>query len=244
MACTFFPEPEGRGRKMEAKADKGNLSAYLRPTAVIDSDHADLIDFAHQSTAGLSAPREQAIRLYYRVRDGIRYDPYHIDLSVPGMRASTTLKSGRGWCVPKAILLAAGCRVLGIPARLGFADVRNHLTTARLRRLMQTDIFYWHGYAAIYLDQKWIKATPAFNIQLCERFKLGPLEFDGCRDSIFHPFDQLGHQHMEYVRYRGEMADAPLDEIRKTFERYYSADLSTMEASFENDVNLEQPDRG
>jgi transglutaminase-like putative cysteine protease len=226
---------------MEAQtASEGNLTEYLLPTAVIDSDHAVIVDFAQKNTAGISQPREQVIHLFYQVRDGIRYDPYHIDLSVPGMRASTTLTSGRGWCVPKAILLAACCRVLGIPARLGFADVRNHLSTARLRRRMRTDIFFWHGYTAIYLDHKWIKATTAFNIQLCERFKLSPLEFDGCRDSILHPFDQLGNQHMEYVNYRGEMADLPLDEIRKTFERNYSTILSATDADFEQDVKLEQ----
>lgn len=228
---------------MEEEADKESiLTEYLMPTAIIDSDHAAIVDFAQNSTTGLSKPKDQAIHLYYRVRDGIRYDPYEINLTVPGMRASSTLKSGRGWCVPKAILLTACCRVLGIPARLGFADVRNHLSTARMRRWMQTDIFFWHGYTAIYLDRKWIKATPAFNIQLCERFKLKPLEFDGRNDSIYHPFDQLGNKHMEYVRYRGEMADVPLDEIRNTFERYYSASPSSSEADFEQDVNLEQPD--
>ncbi len=212
---------------------------YLMPTEIIDCNHAVIIDFARKSTTGLETTKEQAIRLYYQVRDGIRYDPYHIDLSVPGMRASTTLKSGRGWCVPKAILLTACCRALGIPARLGFADVRNHLSTARMRRYMRTDIFHWHGYSAIYLNRKWVKATPAFNIQLCERFRLKPLEFDGCSDSIHHPFDQSGQKHMEYIRYRGEMADVPLDEIRIAFERYYSAFLSSTETDFEQDVKLE-----
>lgn len=228
---------------MEKEADKESiLTEYLMPTAMIDSDHAAIVDFAQKSTTGLSNPKDRAIHLYYQVRDGIRYDPYAIDLTVPGMRASTTLKSGRGWCVPKAILLTACCRVLGIPARLGFADVRNHISTARMRRQMRTDIFFWHGYTAIYLSRKWIKATPAFNIQLCDRFKLKPLEFDGCSDSIYHPFDQLGNKHMEYVRYRGEMADVPLDEIRNAFERHYSAFLSPTEADFEQDANLEQPD--
>jgi transglutaminase-like putative cysteine protease len=229
--------------QMGKKADnKNSLTEYLLPTDIIDSDHAAIVDFAQKATSGLSQPRDQAIHLYYQVRDGIRYDPYRIDLSVPGLRASATLKSGRGWCIPKAVLLTACCRVLGIPARLGFADVRNHLSTARLRQLMRTDIFFWHGYASIYLDRKWLKATPAFNIQLCERFKLKPLEFDGCSDSIYHSFDQLGNQHMEYVRYRGEMADVPLAEIQNTFERYYSAALASAEADFEADVSLEQLD--
>ena len=228
---------------MQKKADEqGLLTEYLMPTATIDSDHAEIIDFAQKSTTGISNPKEQAIRLFYQVRDDIRYDPYFIDLSVPGMRASSTLISGRGWCVTKAILLTAGCRALGIPARIGFADVRNHLSTARLRRMMQTDIFVWHGYTAIYLDRKWIKVTPAFNIQLCERFKLKPLEFDGCSDSLFHPFDQSGNKHMEYVRYHGEMADVPLDKIRHHFESNYSAFQSPAEADFEQDVASEQAD--
>jgi transglutaminase-like putative cysteine protease len=228
---------------MKKDPDKeSNSTQYLKPTAIIDCDQTAIIDFAQKYATGLSTPKDQAIHLYYQVRDRIRYDPYQIDLSVPGMRASTTLRAGRGWCVPKAILLTACCRALGIPARLGFADVRNHLSTARMRRYMRTDIFYWHGYTAIYLDRKWIKATPAFNIQLCERFKFKPLEFDGCNDSIYHPFDQLGKKHMEYVRYRGEMADVPLDKIRNAFERHYSAFLSPTETDFEQDVNLEQSD--
>ncbi len=228
---------------MEHKTDKeSRLTEYLIPTEIIDCDHGAVVDFARNSTTGLQTPKDRAIRLYYRVRDEIRYDPYQIDLSVPGMRASTTLKSGRGWCVPKATLLTACCRALGIPARLGFADVRNHLSTARMRRYMRTDIFHWHGYAAIYLDRRWLKATPAFNIQLCERFNLKPLEFDGCSDSIHHPFDQLGKKHMEYVRYRGEMADVPLKEIRNVFERYYSAFLSPTETDFEQDVQSEAHD--
>lgn len=230
-----------RCRRMQTKEDKqGLLTEYLVPTATIDSDQAEVVDFAQKCTIGVSGPRERAVRLYYQVRDGIRYDPYAIDLSVPGMRASTTLKSGRGWCVPKAILLTACCRALGIPARIGFADVRNHLSTARMRRLMKTDVFVWHGYTAIYLDGQWVKATPAFNIQLCERFRLKPLEFDGRGDSLYHPFDQLGNKHMEYVRYRGEMADVPLDEIRHHFETNYSAFLSPSDADFEQDVKSEQ----
>jgi transglutaminase-like putative cysteine protease len=131
------------------------------------------VDSAHP------AVRERAVSLYLAVRDGFRYDPYRIDLSPQGMRASTVLANGYGWCVPKAVLLTAACRAAGIPARLGFADVRNHLSTERMRQTMKTDLFIWHGYADIWLDGRWVKATPAFNMSLCERFGLLPLDFDG-----------------------------------------------------------------
>lgn len=196
----------------------------LKPTALIDSQHPAVQAFAQQHGSG-SSQRERAVALYYAVRDGFRYDPYRIDLSPLGMTASTVLATGFGWCVTKATLLAAVCRAAGIPARLGFADVRNHLSTERMRQAMKTDIFAWHGYADLWLDGAWRKATPAFNLQLCEKFGLLPLEFDGISDSIYHPFDRAGNRHMEYVRQRGTFNDLPLAEIVATFREIYSSSM-------------------
>jgi transglutaminase-like putative cysteine protease len=194
--------------------------ATLAPTALIDSDHPAVMAFADRhGRAG--DERTRAVALYYAVRDGFRYDPYRIDLSPAGMKASAVLANGYGWCVPKAALLAAACRAAAIPARVGFADVRNHLATERMRGLMQTDVFYWHGYAEILLENRWVKATPAFNLELCERFGLLPLEFDGRTDSLYHPFDRQGHRHMEYVAQRGSFDDVPLDRMVADFARLY-----------------------
>ncbi len=119
------------------------------------------------------------------------------------------LETGRGFCVSKALLLAAVARALNIPSRIGLADVKNHLATPRLRELMGTDIFFYHGYTELLLDGRWVKATPAFNIELCEKFRVLPLEFDGEQDSIFHPFDADQRRHMEYVADRGQFSDLP-----------------------------------
>jgi len=192
----------------------------LQPTALIDSDHPAVAAFAARHAQGADE-RERAVALYYAVRDGFRYDPYRIDLTPAGMRASTVLANGYGWCVPKATLLAAACRASGIAARVGFADVRNHLSTARMREVMQTDVFHWHGYTEIRIDGEWRKATPAFNIALCERFGLLPLEFDGHSDSLYHPFDRHGHRHMEYVAQRGSFDDVPLAQMTADLARLY-----------------------
>jgi transglutaminase-like putative cysteine protease len=215
------------------------MRPYLQPSLAIDCDSEAVAAFAKKNAGNSTDPREQAVSLYYAVRDGIRYDPYTIDLSIEGIRASATLRSGRGWCVAKAILLAACCRATGIPARLGFADVRNHLTTQRMRDQMKTNLFFWHGYTSIYLEEVWVKATPAFNIELCERFRLKPLDFDGRRDSIYHPFDLEGKRHMEYLAYRGEFADVPLDLIAETFRREYLKDPSWDQADFDREVEQE-----
>lgn len=202
---------------------ESNSAAPLARTAIIDWDHPAVRAFATSRSAGAGTPKARAIQLYYAVRDEIRYDPYGAGVSVEGLCASATLAAGRGWCVSKAVLLAAACRAVGIPARLGFADVRNHLSTARMRDHMQTEIFYWHGYTALLLDagRGWVKATPAFNIELCEKFGFLPLEFDGEEDSLYHPYDVEGRKHMEYVNERGEFDDVPLEAMLATFDEKY-----------------------
>ena len=208
--------------------------ASLAATALIDSDHPAVVAFARQHAQGAD-DRERAVSIFHAVRDGMRYDAYRIDLSPQGIKASTVLANGYGWCVPKAALMAAACRAAGIPARVGYADVRNHLSTERMRQTMQTDMFVWHGYTDVWLDGQWVKATPAFNIELCTRFGLKALDFDGRSDSIYHPFDTAGNRHMEYVNQRGAFDDVPLDRIVADFARVYPRSLYVA-ADFEADV--------
>lgn len=213
------------------------LIEELSPSYFIDSDAPKIIEFSRSIVLNEVDPVRQAVALYYAVRDGFRYDPYDISLDAEAFKASNILSSGKGWCVTKAILLAACCRSLGIPARLGFADVSNHLSTERMRQTMQTNIFYWHGYTSLYLQGKWVKATPAFNIELCRKFHLKPLEFNGQEDSIYHEFDEKGNKHMEYLNDRGEYLDLPLKEIIDTFKQFYP-NLITLnpDADFDKDV--------
>lgn len=193
-------------------------------------------EFARAHAQGES-PREKAVALYYAVRDGFRYDPYRIDLSPEGMRPERVLENGYGWCVPKAALLSAACRALDIPARLGFADVRNHLTTPKMQEVMRTDVFAWHGFSEIFLDGQWLKATPAFNRELCEKSGLQPLEFNGREDSIFHDFDG-GRRHMEYLRMHGSFDQIPLEEMVRAYREIYPHwDLKSLAGDFSGDVD-------
>lgn len=196
-------------------------SIYLRPTYYLDGNHPSVRAFANKAIGGATDALETAIHLYYAVRDAFLYDPYSVTLDPECFKASSVIARGRGNCVTKATVLAATARGAGIPARLGFADVRNHLTTERLRRMMGTDIFYYHGFTELFLEGRWVKATPAFNIELCRKFGVLPLEFDGRSDSIFHPFDAANRRHMEYVNDRGSRADVPFEEFRDAMLRYY-----------------------
>jgi transglutaminase-like putative cysteine protease len=200
------------------------LEQYRAAGEFIDSGDAGVQEFARKVTAGAGDDVARAVKLYYAVRDEILYDPYYGGEERRYYRASDCLSAKRGFCIPKAALLAAGSRSLGIPARVAFADVRNHLSTKKLLELMDGDVFIWHSYTELYLEGRWVKATPAFNLTLCQRFGVHPLEFDGRHDSLFHEFDQAGRKHMEYVRDRGQYADVPyeaiLADLRKTYPRW------------------------
>ena len=193
---------------------------YLAPTPRIQSDDPAIITFAQENRGG-GDDIAQAVSLYYAVRDSIRYDPYSIQLLPEELGAVKCLKHKIGFCIPKAALLAAAARACGIPARVGYADVKNHLATGTLTEMMGTDIFIWHGYTDLFLGGKWVKATPAFNIELCDKFKVLPLEFNGSKDSLFHPFDAEDRPHMEYVRYHGIFHDVPVEPIIHAFATTY-----------------------
>jgi transglutaminase-like putative cysteine protease len=200
------------------------LAQYLAPGEFVDSGDAFVEEFAGKVTLGANDDVSRARKLYYAVRDDILYDPYYGGEARRYFRASDCLRAKRGFCIPKAALLAATARCLGIPARVAFADVRNHLSTKKLLELMGGDIFIWHSLTELYLEGRWVKATPAFNLSLCQRFGVHPLDFDGRCDSLFHEYDRAGRKHMEYVRDRGHYADVPyeriLADLRETYPRW------------------------
>jgi len=194
---------------------------YLGPTLIIDSDHPSIMDYAAKTTGKSADMTEQAIRLYYAVRDGIWYDPYYPFYLPEHYRASNVLRSGRGYCVCKASLLCALGRACNIPSRLGFADVKNHLATRQLLDYLGSDLFVYHGYVEFYLEGRWVKATPAFNKELCDRHRVAPLEFNGREDSISHPYNLEKRLFMEYVADHGTYADIPLDLILAAWKGAY-----------------------
>lgn len=216
--------------------------AFLRPGRFVDSDHPEIVAFAER-VAGGRDPVAAAVRLYYAVRDEIRYDPYRPYGEEDTYRASAVLALGRGYCVGKAALLAAAARARGIPARLGFADVRNHLATPRLLQLIGSDVFVYHGITELFLEGRWVKATPTFNLSLCEKFGLKALDFDGRNDALLHPFDRSGRAHMEYLKQRGSYADVPLDIIMPVMLEAYPR-LAKLGADERGDFQQEASEQG
>jgi len=194
---------------------------YLDPTASIDSDHPEIVRFARDNLDGTGGQIDKAVKLYYAVRDGIWYDPYYLFHLPEHYRASNVLKSRRGFCIGKATLLCALGRACRIPSRVGFATVRNHLATKQLIEYIGSDIFVYHGFTEFFLEGKWVKATPAFNKELCRRHGVPPLEFNGRDDSILHPYNSEKKLFMEYIEDHGTYADVPVDQILSAWRAAY-----------------------
>ena len=200
------------------------MSPFLLPNEFVDSDDPAIVAWAARHTVAGASPTSNAVRLYYAVRDGFRYNPWRVEVVREGYRASgVLLRGGRegAHCIDKANLLAACARAIGVPSRLHFANVRNHIGTDELERQLGTDLLVFHGYVGLHLDGKWVTATPAFNRELYEHLGVAPLEFDGRSDSIFQQFDRAGGRFMEYVHDYGSFPDIPFDLMIAAWRQHY-----------------------
>lgn len=225
---------------MTAHASQANIE-FLQPGVYVDSDSEAVGAFTGNALRGVGGSDvARGVALYYAVRDGLRYDPYDMAMTPDNFTASHISQRQAAFCIPKAILLTAAARVAGIPARLGYADVRNHLCSPKLKAAMQgRDLFIYHGYVEMYLEGRWVKSTPAFNKQLCDKVGIKTLDFNGRDDAMMHPYDREGRQHMEYVRDHGTFADHPYQQIRDAFLAMYgdlSATLAGINGDFASEV--------
>ena len=193
----------------------------LQPTEFLDSDTDTVRDYAQKIVGSEDDPVRQAIKLFYFVRDKIRYDVYGIDMTRSGMKASSIIKNRAGFCIHKSIVFAASCRSLGIPGRLAFSDVRNHISTPALKALVGGDVFHYHAYAEIYLKGRWVKATPVFNLMLCNLFGIAPLDFDGVNDATLQPFDSEGRKSLEFITFHGSFDDVPYDQCIAALKQHH-----------------------
>lgn len=197
------------------------MQAYLEPTDILDSGHPQMQAFAKKVTQGARLDIQKAVRIYYAVRDGWKYNPYNISFNPDFMRASAVLERDEGHCLDKANLMIALLRAVGIAARLCLAKVRNHIAADQLTQVFGTDELTPHGYVEVWLNERWVKSTPAFNKELCDKLNVATLEFDGQHDSVFQEFDKTGGQFMEYLEEYGSFSDLPMDFVKANMKAHY-----------------------
>jgi len=201
----------------------GNFEETLKPTFFMNYDHPSVMKKAKELTAGIEKDVEKAIKLFYFVRDGVRYSVKDSRKSFDKKewQASLTLEKGYGFCIPKAILLAALARAVGIPSRLHFVDIVNHMTSDRLKKDMGSNLFIFHGFVELFLDGRWVEANCAFDKELCMRKKFPWVDFDGIKDGLFASTTEDGEAFVEYMKDRGVYNDAPHQEVLQTWASEY-----------------------
>ncbi|MFE4976522.1 transglutaminase family protein [Kitasatospora sp. NPDC056651] len=193
------------------------LDLLTRPTAFLDYETDEVQAFIDHAVKDRAADRRtNAIELYYAVRDGVDYEVYGAPLSPEGLKASNTATTKSGFCLHKSALYAAAVRALGIPSRLVYGDVRNHLASPRLLDHIGGDVFF-HGLTQVNLDGRWVKATPVFNKLLCKLYGMPALEFDGLTDSLYHPHGEGAA--MEFLTDHGAFDDVPYEFVLESMRR-------------------------
>ncbi|MFP4475123.1 MAG: transglutaminase-like domain-containing protein [Desulfatibacillaceae bacterium] len=195
--------------------------SYIMPTSVLDSDHPEVSGFVRRICRGAADQTDMAQRLFVAVSDDIAYNPYSPFYKPGHYRASNVLERGQGYCVQKACLLCAVFRAAGIPSRLGFATIRNNAAPREIVDAMGTDLFVYHGYVEAFVQGRWVKATPAFDKSVCDRFDIDQLVFDGVADAVFPGTNRSGSPFVDYVEYYGTWADLPLDELLAKWREVY-----------------------
>ena len=197
------------------------MEKYLTASWFFDYNEAIIQNLVREFEQNGASDQEKAVACYLKIRDGWWYDPYHISAEPEDWKASVIASRKHGHCLDKSVLLVTCLRAMNIPARLQLAKVKNHIAVERLIETMGTNELTPHGMVNIYLDGQWLKASPAFNKELCEKCKVAPLDFDGKTDSVFQQYNAEGNEFMEYLEDYGHFDDLPLPFIFSNIKEHY-----------------------
>jgi hypothetical protein len=195
------------------------MNNFLKSTEFLDFYHPNF-NAVEQIFNSQNNNLELVIDLYNWVRDAFIYDPYHLDITQNGLTASSVFSKKRAWCVEKSILLASLARKFGFPSKLGFAIVKNHLEISKLKDFLKREEIVFHGYCSIFVNDKWVKCTPAFDKRICAWNKVNVLQWDGVHDAMFQEFSE-GKKFMEYLHFYGEFDDVPINLMNEEMRKYY-----------------------
>jgi transglutaminase-like putative cysteine protease len=194
---------------------------YLDATYFFDFEDRAIQHLIAEFKGPAQTNKEKAIGLYLKIRDQWKYNPYHISLAKDKLKASVIAGKSTGNCVEKSILLIACLRAVGIPARLHLGKVINHIAVERLTEKFGSNELTPHGMVDIFLGKKWLKASPAFNKTLCEKFKVAPLDFDGENSSFLQQYNREGNLFIEYTEDYGHFEDVPVEFMKRNIKEHY-----------------------
>jgi hypothetical protein len=139
------------GVKFPYKGKDKAIREALEPTRFLQSDNEQIIAFARQAVGGTKDAAEAAKKIEAFVADYIE----NRSLSVGYASAAEVVASKQGDCSEFAVLTAAMCRAVGIPAQVvaGVAYVDDFLGNQG---------FGGHAWTQAYIGDKWIGLDASF----------------------------------------------------------------------------------
>ncbi len=212
------------------------MDKFLKPTFFLDYDNPIIKDKVKEITSHINDNKNKAIKLFYFVRDKIKYNPYSPWEKPEDYKSSVILKRGAGYCIQKAVLLCSMLRCANIPCKLIFVDIKNYKAPEKLKKLFG-DTYHYHGYCGIYLNNKWVSAAPTFNIEMCEKFGYTPTEFNGENDALLSKYNKDNELTFEYINYQGEFDDLPFDLIMEGFKKELGEEILKKWIDYLNNLN-------
>ena len=183
---------------------------YLASTQYLDADHPLVMAEAVDVTRGANSDVERVERIYYYVRDHLRYDVLESFryLAEGRLAASDVIEHGVALCMGKADSFVALCRAVGVPARVALQTLESpdmEFVNPAVRALWQTKQgrpLPWHSLGEAFLNGRWVKLDATIDASTAARFgKPYTQEFDGITD--IHTVEG------PIVRENGSYADYP-----------------------------------
>ncbi|MCK4831078.1 transglutaminase domain-containing protein [bacterium] len=165
------------------------MQDYVNPTEFCDCDCEEIKQKAEELTKNVRSPKEAAMMIFNYVRD-----QFPFALGRTDVKASTTLKAGEGYCVPKTNLQVALLRAIGIPARYHqvvlHKDSIKGIVSDFLYKKFDEKIWF-HPWCECYLSGKWIACdlyldkdtyNAAIKNGIISKEKMPSIDWDGERD--------------------------------------------------------------
>lgn len=147
---TLTVKPLGAGARggatLPIKSDSPEIAEALKPSQYVQSDDPDVIKLAQKAVGKTKDVDEAAAKIEAFVDQFISEK----NLSVGYATAAEVAESGQGDCTEHAVLTAAMCRAVGIPARVVSGLVYSDSF------FPGRDIFGGHAWAEYYNGKTWI----------------------------------------------------------------------------------------
>lgn len=188
--------PENDGKQLVGATvgqDDPALADALAPDALIQSDDPAIVEFAQDEVEGETNAWRAARRLEKAVRDHITKK----SMGVGFASASETFETCEGDCSEHAVLLAACCRVVGIPARIAMGLVYAPLGD-------DNGVFGGHAWTEVSIDGEWYALDATLGIGHADpthiQMSTSLLKSGSLQGAFTGMLENLGNLNLEIVR--------------------------------------------